>query len=184
MKFIVLSSALLALSELQIAESGKWFMLMGKYQIRNNFKCLLVFLTNISIWFYYLAALNQLKCDSFYTLDKATSNYDKYCYESQHDLEVFCFGNMYDATQCTDIMVDNIHEGIQFVFDWKNDSPMRFNKEGEGKCRVYHPDYLENLAWTLGYSNYRVNTNKSNIQGQYSIYFLQGFKTKNRISSP
>ena len=38
--------------------------------------------------------------------------------------------------------------------------PMRFNEVGETTCQNYNPDYLQNLAQSLGYKNYRVNVEK------------------------
>ena len=38
---------------------------------------------------------------------------------------------------------------------------MRFNKMGQEKCQNYHPDYLQNLARSLGYRNYRVDRKKT-----------------------
>ena len=84
-------------------------------------------------------------------------NYDKYCYESKIDSQLFCIGNYGGRiVECTDL-----NKGIQFVFDDGRSNPMRFNKMGESECQNYHPDYLENLAWSLGYSNVTVNAKKS-----------------------
>ena len=117
---------------------------------------------------YYLATWYQIECGAFVDDPKQSfSTFDKYCYESNPDVESFCFGNIYGATECSDIMVNNIHEGIRLLFD-VDDSPMVFNKLGEGKCQYYHPDYLENLAWSLGYSNYRVDRNKSGNNCQFA----------------
>ena len=104
-----------------------------------------------------------MQCEDFIDASAVTlsfSNYDKYCYESNPDGESFCFGNIYGATECIDIMENNIHQGIRLLFD-DDASPMLFNKQGEGECQNYHPDNLENLAWSLGYSNYRVDRNKT-----------------------
>ena len=58
-------------------------------------------------------------------------------------------------------MLDTIDIGINLVFDVEKWGPMTFNKQDEENCQVYHLDYLENLAWSLGYSNYTVNVKKS-----------------------
>ena len=65
-------------------------------------------------------------------------------------------------------MVDTIHPAINLVFDEEKWMPMNFNKKDEGNCQSYHPDYLENLAWSLGYSNYRVDRNKSGNSCQFA----------------
>ena len=38
---------------------------------------------------------------------------------------------------------------------------MRFNKKGETTCNNYHPDYLQNLATSLGYNTYVVNVKRA-----------------------
>ena len=59
---------------------------------------------------YYLAAWYQVKCGAFVDDPKQSfSTFDKYCYESNPDAESFCFGNIYGATECSDIM------GITFM---------------------------------------------------------------------
>ena len=58
-------------------------------------------------------------------------------------------------------MLDTVDLGIKLVFDEEKWGPMIFNKQDEENCQVYHLDYLENLAWSLGYSNYTVNVKKS-----------------------
>ena len=111
-----------------------------------------------------------MKCEDFIDAGAITlsmSTYDKFCYESNPDGESFCFGNLYGGTQCTDIVENNIHEGIRLLFD-VNKAPMVFNKQGEGTFQKYHPDYIENLAWSLGYSNYRVDRNKSGNSCQFA----------------
>ena len=50
--------------------------------------------------------------------------------------------------------------GIRFEFGGGKNWPMRFNKKGETTCQNYHPDYLQNLATSLGYSTYVVDTKK------------------------
>ena len=111
-----------------------------------------------------------MKCEDFIDAGAITlsmSTYDKFCYESNPDGESFCFGNMWGATECTDIMVNEGIEGIRLLFD-VDESPMVFNKQGESICQNYHPDYLENLAWSLGYSNYRVDRNESGYSCQFA----------------
>ena len=38
---------------------------------------------------------------------------------------------------------------------------MRFNEMGQEKGQNYHPHYLQNLAWSLGYRNYKVDIKKT-----------------------
>ena len=102
------------------------------------------------------------KCQDFIDGGNDDTNYDKFCYESKLDSQHFCIGQAGDAdAECTDL-----NEGIQFVFKQPafagmSSSPMRFNKKGEENCQNYHTDHLEALAWSLGYSNYRVDGKKS-----------------------
>ena len=94
----------------------------------------------------------------------ADSNYDKYCYESNFNHnQAFCIGNegLTAKIGCTDTVVDTIHPAINLVFDEEKLMPMNFIKQDEGNCQNYHLDYLDNLAWSLGYSNYTVNVKKS-----------------------
>ena len=61
-----------------------------------------------------------MKCEDFIDAGAITlsmSTYDKFCYESNPDGESFCFGNMWGATECTDIMVNEGIEGIRLLFD-------------------------------------------------------------------
>ena len=47
------------------------------------------------------------------------------------------------------------------MFDTGNSYPMRFNKISETNCQNYHLNHLQNLASSLGYSNYRVDVKKT-----------------------
>jgi len=107
-------------------------------------------------------------------------NYDKYCYESKIDSQQFCIGNYGGRiAECTDLS-----EGIQFVFDDGRSNPMRFNKMGESECQNYNPDYLGNLAWSLGYSNFTVNAKKSgNLCTFVSLDECGKFQTSQGINS-
>ena len=95
------------------------------------------------------------KCQDFIDGGVDYTNYDKFCYESKLDLQHFCIGQ---AGSYADIECNDLNEGIQLVFgDSTISSPMRFNKKGEEKCQNYHTNHLKPLAWSLGYSNYRVD---------------------------
>ena len=109
-------------------------------------------------WLYFIQYFPGYSCQDLYDGGyEEFHNYDKYCYESKIDSQLFCIGNYGGRiVECTDL-----NKGIQFVFDDGRSNPMRFNKMGESECQNYHPDYLENLAWSLGYSNYRVDGKKS-----------------------
>ena len=82
-----------------------------------------------------------------------------YCYQSRINNQEFCIGSSYKDHLCTDI-----NRGIRFVFNINPKQysvyPMRFNRVGETKCQNYDPDYLQNLARSLGYSKYTVNLKK------------------------
>ena len=61
---------------------------------------------------------------------------------------------------------------------------MRFNKEGEGICQNYHPDYLKNLARSLGYGNFRVDQKQTG--NMCKMVWLDGcgkFQTNNKGGS-
>ena len=61
---------------------------------------------------------------------------------------------------------------------------MRFNKDGEGICQNYHPDYLKNLARSLGYGNFRVDQKQSG--NMCKMVWLDGcgkFQTNNKGGS-
>ena len=118
------------------------------------------FLTNHSILFIYIASIVPYTCGSFF-ISSGESNYDKYCYSSNINLQVFCIGNEGLDTKVECSMLDTVDLGIKLVFDEEKWGPMIFNKQDEENCQVYHLDYLENLAWSLGYSNYTVNVKKS-----------------------
>ena len=49
---------------------------------------------------------------------------------------------------------------------------MHFNKGGEAICQNYHPYYLEHLAWSLGYGEYRVDVKKPG--GICNLVWLDG----------
>ena len=71
--------------------------------------------------------------------------------------EEFCIGQSGTSNiQCT-----AINGGIRLVFDTGNSHPMRFNKIGETNCQNYDLNYLQNLASSLGYSNYKVDVKKT-----------------------
>ena len=58
---------------------------------------------------------------------------------------------------------------------------MRFNKDGEGICQNYHPDYLKNLARSLGYGNFRVDQKQTG--NMCKMVWLDGcgkFQTNNK----
>ena len=38
---------------------------------------------------------------------------------------------------------------------------MRFNKMGEASCQNYHPKYLQNLAMSLGYNTYKIDSKRT-----------------------
>ena len=119
---------------------------------------MLVLFTNNSISFNYIAAIQTYGCGDFLK-SSGVSNYDKFCYSSNVNGQVYCIGNegLEYKVECTDTTVDTIHKGINFVFDLEKYSPMHFNKQDENNCQNYHLASLENLAWSLGYSNYTVN---------------------------
>ena len=102
---------------------------------------------------------NRHKCGDFKDGGIPNTDFDKYCYESRIDSQSFCFGkdNGHKFT-CTDV-----GGGIRLVY-----GPLRFMKVGQardssyGLCQNYHPEYLQNLAWSLGYSNHRVVSKRSN----------------------
>jgi len=104
------------------------------------------------------AAIQTYGCGDFLK-SSGVSNYDKFCYSSNVNGQVYCIGNegLEYKVECTDTTVDTIHKGINFVFDLEKYSPMHFNKQDENNCQNYHLASLENLAWSLGYSNYTVN---------------------------
>ena len=61
---------------------------------------------------------------------------------------------------------------------------MRFNKDGEGICQNYHPDYLKNLARSLGYGNFRVDQKQTG--NMCKMVWLDGcgkFQTNNKGGS-
>ena len=97
-------------------------------------------------------------CDTFTDGGfSSTTNYDKYCYESKIDSQDFCIGQSGTSQiQCT-----NFDGGIQLVFDTSKSHPMRLNKMGEATCQNYHPNHLQNLAKSLGYSTYRIKSKKT-----------------------
>ena len=75
------------------------------------------------------------------------------------DTQEFCIGepgSNFKPTKCTDVS-----GGIRFEFSMFHNLPMRFNKKGKTICLNYHPDYLQNLATSLGYSTYVVNRTRS-----------------------
>ena len=47
------------------------------------------------------------------------------------------------------------------MFAYAKTWPMRFNQVGERTCQNYNPDYLQNLAQSLGYKYYRVNVERT-----------------------
>ena len=75
------------------------------------------------------------------------------------DTQEFCIGepgSNFKPTKCTDVS-----GGIRFEFSIFHNLPMRFNKKGEAACLNYHPDYLQNLATSLGYSTYVVDKQRA-----------------------
>ena len=96
-------------------------------------------------------------CNDFEEGD-SNNNFDKYCYESKIDSQKFCIGQHGTSIpiQCT-----NINGGIRITFDVLGSHPMRFNQKGQTVCQNYHPDYLGNLARSLGYNYYRVHVKNS-----------------------
>ena len=75
------------------------------------------------------------------------------------DTQEFCIGqstNNLAQNECTDVS-----GGIRFEFGGGNPWPIRFNKKGETSCQNYHPDYLQNLATSLGYSTYVVDKQRA-----------------------
>ena len=122
---------------------------------------MLILFTNNSILSNYIA--NQIQaygCGDFLE-PYGETNHDKFCYSSNVNWQVYCIGNEGDTkVECTDTSVANIYPAINFVFDEGKWSPMTFNKQDEGNCQHYHLDYLENLAWSLGYSDYTVVVKK------------------------
>ena len=104
-----------------------------------------------------------IQLESFYDCNDfqdgpSSSNYDKYCYESKIDSQEFCIGQ---SGTTTPVQCSNINDGIRLTFDVGGSYPMRFNKKGETLCQNYHPDYLGNLARSLGFSSYRVDVKTS-----------------------
>ena len=70
------------------------------------------------------------------------------------------------------------------MFDYNKWLPMRFNKDGEGICQNYHPDYLKNLARSLGYGNFRVDQKQTG--NMCKMVWLDGcgkFQTNNKGGS-
>jgi len=111
-------------------------------------------------------------CQDFKDGGIAGTNYDKYCYESKIDSQQFCIGNtevggIESVVECTDV-----DKGIQFLFEEADFEPMHFNKGGEAICQNYHPYYLEHLAWSLGYGEYRVDVKKPG--GICNLVWLDG----------
>ena len=81
------------------------------------------------------------------------------------DTQEFCIGQSGNNPgdkhyhECTDVS-----GGIRFEFCggcYNKVLPMRFNKKGETTCNNYHPDYLQNLATSLGYNTYVVNVKRA-----------------------
>ena len=106
---------------------------------------------------YFVVVPVGYKCNDFVDRGNASSNYDNYCYPSKIDNQEFCIGQSENGTlQCTDI-----NGGIRFVFDAFKSYPMRFNIAGQTKCQNYPLSHLSNLARSLGYSNYRVDKQKT-----------------------
>ena len=64
---------------------------------------------------------------------------------------------IHHKAECTDV-----NGGIRLEFTF-----LRFMKVGQaqgspyGLCQNYHPDYLQNLARSLGYDNYRVDSTRA-----------------------
>ena len=109
---------------------------------------------------YFAAVSISYKCNDFVDRGDASSNYDNYCYRSKFDNQEFCIGQSENGTiQCIDV-----NGGIRFVFDVSKRLPMRFNIAGQRKCQNYPLSWkkdLANLARSLGYSNYRVDVQKT-----------------------
>lgn len=93
--------------------------------------------------------------------DWKDQHFAQYCFESRINSKEFCFGtDWYLKHSCTDIDVNN-HQGIRIDFP---KSPMRFNIATTYQLRIchdYHPNYLQNLAKALGYSNFRIDSKKA-----------------------
>ena len=112
---------------------------------------------------YFVVVSIGYKCNDFVDRGDASSNNDKYCYPSKIDNQEFCIGqssDKYSTLQCTDI-----NGGIRFVSyaskSWPHAYPLRFNIAGQTKCQNYPLSHLANLAKSLGYSNYRVDMQKT-----------------------
>ena len=140
---------------------------MKRESIKLFYQVYVIFHTNNSTLFHYIAYIHTWPCMGFFGGSMADSNYDKYCYESNINMQAFCIGNegLTAKVECTDTVVDTIHPAINLVFDEEKLMPMNFDKKNEGNCQNYHLDYLENLAWSLGYSNYTVNVKKFSSSG-------------------
>ena len=70
------------------------------------------------------------------------------------------------------------------MLDFDKWLPMRFNKEGEGICQNYDPDYLRNVARSLGYGHFWVVGSRANVFDK--TVWLDGcgkFQTNNKGGS-
>ena len=114
------------------------------------------------------------KCQDFIDGGVDNTNYDKFCYKSKVDSQHFCIGQAGYA----DIECNDLSEGIQLVFgDSTISSPMRFNEKGEKNAKNYHSNHLKPLAWSLRYSNYKINRKISgNGCDQVSLDTCRGIK--------
>jgi hypothetical protein len=82
------------------------------------------------------------------------NNYQQYCFTLKS--QTLCIGQTSGGSySCSDTT-----DGIQMIFDYSSSWPLRFTANTPS-CQNYHPDYIQHLAWALGYENYTIDVTKT-----------------------
>jgi hypothetical protein len=96
-----------------------------------------------------------MRCADFVDYSANSSHkYRKYCFTLKS--QILCTGQHGQGNvACTETA-----RGIRFVYDYAQTWPMRFTKNTDN-CENYHPDWIQNFAYAIGYSKYTITLTKT-----------------------
>jgi hypothetical protein len=93
----------------------------------------------------------EMKCADF---ANNGPSYQRYCFTLKN--QTLCTGQ-HASGQADCIDTTN---GVKFVYDFNATWPMRFTPNTQ-TCMNYHPQFIQNFAFAIGYSNYTINQTKT-----------------------